>query len=53
MMRMSFSALIPKQAAIAVSELVDHCANVPPGQQVLILACNDGLHGGVNGLCMN
>lgn len=41
-------SLIPRQAAVAVADLVDNCANVQPGQQVLILACPDGLHGGIN-----
>jgi len=40
--------LIPKQAAIAVADLVDNCATVKPGMNVLIVAANDGLYGGVN-----
>ena len=40
--------LIPKQAAIAVADMVDNCAKVKPGMNVLIIAANDGLHGGVN-----
>ena len=39
---------IPKQAAIAVADLVDHCAKVKPGMNVLIVAANDGLYGGIN-----
>ena len=41
-------SMIPKQAAIAVSDLVDNCANVQPGMQVLILAVHDGSYGGIN-----
>jgi len=40
--------LIPKQAAIAVSDLVDNCAKIQPGQQVLIVAVNEGRYGGIN-----
>src|SRR4030095_2489521 len=42
------SPLIPKQAAIAMADMVDNCAKVKPGMNVLIIAANDGLHGGVN-----
>lgn len=45
---MSSMPLIPKQAAIAVADLVDNCATVKPGMNVLIVAANDGLYGGVN-----
>src|SRR5262249_35861515 len=45
---MSSAPLIPKQAAIAVADMVDNCAKVKPGMNVLIIAANDGLHGGVN-----
>src|SRR6266511_781261 len=40
--------LIPKQAAIAVADMIDNCAKVKPGMNVLIIAANDGLYGGVN-----
>ena len=40
--------LIPKQAAIALGDLLDNCAKVKPGMNVLIVAANDGLYGGVN-----
>jgi hypothetical protein len=40
--------LIPKQAAIAVADLVDNCAKVKPGMNVLVVAANDGLCGGIN-----
>jgi hypothetical protein len=42
-----FVPLIPKQAAIAVGDLVDNCAKVKPGMNVL-LVYNDGVYGGVN-----
>ena len=45
---MSSVPLIPKQAAIAVADMVDNCAKVKPGMNVLIIAANDGLYGGVN-----
>jgi len=45
---MSAMPLIPKQAAIAVADLVDNCAKVKAGMNVLIVAANDGLRGGIN-----
>jgi hypothetical protein len=39
---------IPKGAAIAIADLLDNCARVQPGQEVLILAQVDGLYGGDN-----
>jgi len=45
---MSSVPLIPKQAAIAVGDLVDNCAKVKPGMNVLLVAANDGVYGGVN-----
>ena len=39
---------IPKGAAIAISDLLDHCAKIQPGQEVLLLAHIDGLYGGDN-----
>ena len=45
---MSSVPLIPKQAALAVADMVDNCAKVKPGMNVLIIAANDGLYGGVN-----
>ena len=45
---MSSVALIPKQAAIAVADMVDNCAKVKPGMNVLLVAANDGVYGGVN-----
>ena len=40
--------LIPKQAAVAVGDIVDNCAKVKPGMNVLLVAANDGVYGGVN-----
>ena len=45
---MSSAPLIPKQAAIAVADMLDNCAKVKPGMNVLLVAANDGLYGGVN-----
>jgi hypothetical protein len=39
---------IPKGALIAIGDLLDHCAKVQPGQEVLILAEINGLYGGDN-----
>ena len=39
---------IPKGAAFAISDLLDHCAKIQPGHEVLILAHIDGLYGGDN-----
>jgi hypothetical protein len=39
---------MPPEAAIAVNDMLDNVAQVEPGQHVLILAANDGLHGGRN-----
>jgi hypothetical protein len=39
---------IPKAAAIAINDMLDHCARIQSGQEVLILAHIDGLHGGDN-----
>lgn len=45
---MSITHGIPKGAAIAINDLLDHCVKVQPGQDVLILAQIDGLYGGDN-----
>ena len=45
---MSSMPLIPKQAAIAVADMIDNCAKVKAGMNVLVVAANDGLAGGVN-----
>ncbi len=39
---------MPRQAAIAINDLLDACAEIKPGQQVLIVAASDGLTGGHN-----
>src|SRR6185369_10586102 len=42
------SAYMPADAAVAINDMLDCCAVVKPGQNVLILAAIDGLHGGRN-----
>jgi hypothetical protein len=37
---------IPKGAITAINDMLDHCAKVQPGQEVLILAELEGLYGG-------
>jgi hypothetical protein len=39
---------IPEPAATAVGDMLDECARIDAGQEVLILAYRDGLHGGDN-----
>ncbi|MCL5735745.1 MAG: hypothetical protein M1274_09210 [Actinobacteria bacterium] len=39
---------IPEPAATAVADLLDECARLGPGQEVLIVAYRDGLRGGDN-----
>ena len=39
---------IPEGAAVAVADLLDHCAKIEAGQEVVLLAHLDGLHGGDN-----
>lgn len=39
---------IPRPASIAIDDMLDTCAQVRSGQQVLILAYSDGLRGGDN-----
>lgn len=39
---------IPESALIPLMDMVDNCARVKPGQEVLILAQKDGLYGGDN-----
>jgi hypothetical protein len=38
----------PPGAAVAVADLLDECANIESGQEVLIVAYTDGLRGGDN-----
>ena len=37
---------IPRGAAIAIDDMLDHCAQIRHGQEVLVLAHTDGLYGG-------
>ena len=37
---------IPRGASIAIDDMLDHCAQIQPGQEVLLLAHTDGLYGG-------
>jgi hypothetical protein len=39
---------IPRGAAIAINDLLDKCAEIKPGQEVVLLAHIDGLYGGDN-----
>ncbi|MGD0663556.1 MAG: hypothetical protein ABSD38_36425 [Syntrophorhabdales bacterium] len=39
---------IPRGAAIAIDDMLDHCAQIKAGQEVLILSQIDGLYGGIN-----
>ncbi len=41
-------AEIPQGALIAINDLLDQCARIQPGQEVVLLAHIDGLHGGDN-----
>ncbi len=45
---MTSQAGIPTGAAVAIADLLDSCAQMQMGQEVLILAQVDGLHGGDN-----
>ena len=36
------------QVAVTLEDLLDKCATIKAGHQVLILAATDGLHGGPN-----
>lgn len=44
-MNMSY---IPKSAMVAINDMLDCCAKIRPGQEVVILAFIDGLYGGDN-----
>jgi len=39
---------IPRWAAIAINDLLDNCAEIKAGQEVVLLAHIDGLYGGDN-----
>ena len=45
---MSTISGIPKGAAVALDDLLDNCARLKPGQEVLIVSHIDGLYGGDN-----
>jgi hypothetical protein len=45
---MTIQVGIPEAAMIALTDMVDHCAGIEPGMEVLLLAHKDGLYGGVN-----
>jgi hypothetical protein len=45
---MSVVGGIPREAAVAVADMLDNCARLQAGQEVLILAHIDGLRGGDN-----
>ena len=45
---MSIKLAIPKEAAISINDMLEHCAKIQPGQEVVVLAHVDGLHGGDN-----
>jgi hypothetical protein len=45
---MAIQVGIPQAAMISLTDMVDNCAGIKPGMEVLILAHKDGLYGGVN-----
>ena len=45
---MSIQPGIPREAAVAINDLLEHCAEIQPGQEVVLLAHIDGLYGGDN-----
>ena len=45
---MTFNQSIPCGAVVAIGDMLDHCAKIKPGQEVLIVAQIDGLYGGDN-----
>jgi hypothetical protein len=45
---MAMSQGIPRGAASAINDLLDNVAQIEPGQEVLLVAYLDGLHGGDN-----
>jgi len=48
MIRMNAMQGIPRGAAIAIDDMLDKCAQIREGQEVLVLAQIDGLYGGDN-----
>jgi hypothetical protein len=45
---MSIQLGIPQGAAVAINDMLEHCAKIQPGQEVVLLAHIDGLYGGDN-----
>jgi hypothetical protein len=45
---MSISSAMPNAVATVVNDMLDCCAEIQPGQNVLIVGAIDGLHGGHN-----
>ena len=45
---MAYTQGIPRGASVAIDDMLDQCAQIRPGQEVLILAQTDGLYGGDN-----
>ncbi|MCF8095312.1 MAG: hypothetical protein K9J79_08130 [Desulfobacteraceae bacterium] len=45
---MSYQSGMPKAAVISISDMLDNCAGIEPGQEVLLLAQIDGLYSGDN-----
>ena len=45
---MSIQSGIPKGAAVAINDMLDNCAKIQPGQEVVLLAHVDGIYGGDN-----
>jgi hypothetical protein len=45
---MRIHSLVPHGASIAIGDLLDNCARIKPGQEVVLLAQIDGLYGGDN-----
>ena len=45
---MSIVSGIPQQAAVAINDMLDNCARIKPGDEILILANSEGLYGGDN-----
>lgn len=44
----AYPSAIPEAAAVSIDDMLDNCAKIQSGQEVLILAYLDGLHGGDN-----
>ena len=48
MTHLSIRFEIPKAAIVSIGDMLDNCAKIQPGQEVLLLAHIDGLHGSDN-----